>query len=455
MNFVRRIGKRGTVVAASAALLIIGIGVWFFCFRADRTPQFRSVPIKRGDLVATISATGTVEPIASVDVGTQVAGVIIAFGKDKNGNTVNWGSVVDAGTVLAKIDDSLYAAAVRTATAQVEAAEANVLQMKAKLLQATQDWDRARRLGPSDALSQSAYDQYHANYEVARANVASAIASVRQAKATLSTAQINLNYCTIKSPVKGVIIDRRVNIGQTVVSSLNAPSLFLIANDLKRIQVWVSVNEADVGYIFQDMPVTFTVDAFPGKTFHGKVGQVRLNATMTQNVVTYTIAVDTDNSDGKLLPYLTANAQFEIGRRKDALLVPNAALRWSPRPEQVAPDSRKHSREKTSRRDRGGDAAGTRATIWIDEGRFVRPVRVSVGLTDGAFTEVEGKDLKEGIYIVVGEGTRQKETASTTERNPFAPQVFRGQRSGQGRGQDQAPGTQDQAPPPGPPGNSK
>ena len=262
--------------------------------------------MRRGDLVATISATGTIEPDAAVDIGAQVAGVVISFGKDKRGKEINWGSEIEAGMVLAKIDDSLYVAAKKTAEAQVAqaeanvpAAEANVLQQKANLLLATQNWERAQKIGPSDALAQSAYDQYRATFEVTKATLASALAAVDQAKAALAaaranltTATINLNYCTIKSPVRGVIIDRRVNIGQTVVSSLSAPSLFLIASDLRHsIQVWVSVNEADVGNIHEGQPVTFTVDAFPGQLFHGKVGQVRLNATMTQNVVTYTIEV--------------------------------------------------------------------------------------------------------------------------------------------------------------------
>ena len=148
-------------------------------------------------------------------------------------------------------------------------------------------------------------------------------------------ARTNLGYTTIKSPVRGVIIDRRVNIGQTVVASLNAPSLFLIAKDLRRMQVWASVNEADIGHIRLDMPVRFTVDAYAGETFHGKVTQIRMNATMTQNVVTYTVVVTTDNSNGKLLPYLTANVQFEMDQRSDVLLVPNAALRWKPQASQM------------------------------------------------------------------------------------------------------------------------
>jgi HlyD family secretion protein len=459
VGFMRRTGA--IVVVVVAVLAALGVGAWFFRFRGDKAPVLRTVPVKRGDLVATISATGTVEPEAAVDVGTQVAGVIIAFGKDRRGKEINWGSEVEAGTVLARIDDSLYAAAVKTTEAQVkqgeanvQASEANVLQTKAKLLQATQDWGRARKLGPSDALAQSTYDQYQTNYEVARANLAAAEAAVEQTKAALAqakaglvTARINLDYCTIKSPVKGVVIDRRVNIGQTVVSSLSAPSLFLIANDLKRIQVLVSVNEADVGSISAGEPVTFTVDAFPGRVFHGRVGQVRLNATMTQNVVTYTIEVDTDNSDGTLLPYLTANAQFEIGRRKDVLLVPNAALRFSPKPERIAPDARHGSRG--GRRGGGIEPKGEGGTIWIEEGKFVRPLFVEAGLTDGAFTEVGGPRLAEGLPVVVGEGVQEAGNAPSADRNPFTPQApFHNNRQSQNgsnqNGSDQGGSNQEQ-----------
>ena len=334
---------------------------------------------------------------------------------------------------------------IQQAEANKISADANVLQMKAKLLQARQDWDRAQKLGPSDALAQSVYDQYKANYEVAKANLAAAEAAVEQAKAavaqakaSLTSAQINLSYCTIKSPVKGVIVDRRVNIGQTVVSSLSAPSLFLIAKDLKRIQVWVSVNEADIGNISKDQPVTFTVDALPNQVFQGQVGKIRLNATMTQNVVTYTVEVNTNNDDGKLLPYLTANAQFMIGRRQGVLLIPNAALRWSPRPKQIAPESRQtpHAHAGSPSRDSSGgsDTVATpqaRGTIWVEQGKFVRPVRVKIGLTDGTLTEVEGDDLTEGLRVVIGEATKETADGPSAERSPFTPQVGRGQRQGQ------------------------
>ncbi|MGO8990441.1 MAG: efflux RND transporter periplasmic adaptor subunit [bacterium] len=444
----------GIVILVVIGLAVIGsAGMWWLRSKRSNEPTFHTVPVKRGDLVAKISATGTLEPEAAVDIGAQVAGVIIAFGKDKGGKEIQWGSVVEKGMILAKIDDSLYAAAVETAKGQLEqaiankvSADANVLQMKAKLVDAEQDWGRAQKLGPSDALAQSAYDQYQANYEVAKANLAAAEAAVEQtkaavaqAKASLDTAQINLGYCTIKSPVNGVVVDRQVNIGQTVVSSLSTPNLFIIATNLKHIQAWVSVNEADIGSIFIGQAVTFAVDAHPGRVFQGQVGQVRLNATMLQNVVTYTVRVDTNNDDGKLLPYLTTNAQFTIGRRQGVLLVPNAALHWSPKPNQIASEAGQTARAPavSSIRDSGGGSGAVGApkvhgTIWVEQGEFVRPVHVSVGLTDGTSTEVEGKDLTEGMRVVVGEATREVAGGPGADRSPFTPQIGRGPRQGQG-----------------------
>jgi len=431
--------------AALTIGLLVGIvasaaGAWALVVRETKAPTFSVVAVTRGNIVSKITATGTLEPEAAVDIGAQVAGVIVAFGKDANGNPVSWGSAVEQGTVLARIDDSLYAAAVKTAVAQVAqgeanllAARANVLQQKANLLLASQNWDRAQKLGPSDALAKSAYDQYEASYEVAKANLAAAQAAVQQAQATadldkanLLTAQINLNYCTIRSPVKGVIVDRRVNIGQTVVSSLSAPSLFLIANDLAHIQAWVSVNEADVASITPGGPVTFTVDAIPGQVFQGRVGQVRLNATMTQNVVTYTVEVDVDNVASKLLPYLTVNAQFETGRHANVLLVPSVALQWTPSEGEVAPDSRRRAGEQISRSERSAPE-GNHGILWKAEGAFVRPMPVTTGLSDGALVEVTGAGLSEGMPVVVGDrGRRAAQEPPSGEQNPFAPQIPRG-----------------------------
>jgi HlyD family secretion protein len=348
--------------------------------------------------------------------------------------------------------------------AAVKSANATRDQMDAKLYQAGSDWQRAQKLKSGEALSESDYNNYQAAFKTANANLAVAVAAIAQAeagvlqaKATVDKAQRNLDFCTIKSPVKGVVIDRRVNIGQTVVASLNTPSLFLIAKDLTQVEVWVSVNEADIGKVHSGQPVTFSVDAFPGHAFHGEVGKVRLNATMTQNVVTYTVEVNTDNSDGKLLPYMTANVQFEITRRKDVLLVPNGALRWYPQPEMVAPEvraavadkSKKLSHAETddgatdtrrnAKRARAGAASKptTRpvnnephghGTLWVYDGKYVRPVKVRTGVTDGINTEIALTDvaLNVGTQLVTGEQKTQSGDSGTT--NPFAPQQMFGRR---------------------------
>src|SRR5579859_2532783 len=294
---------KAPVIAMVVLALVGGAGAWWWRLRSGPRVLFRSAAVKRGDLVATINATGTIEPVEVVDVGAQVAGQIISFGKDKTGNAIDYGSTVEEGTILAQIDDSVYAAGVSLARAQLEqdkageaSGAAGLEQMKAKLVQAEADWKRTEELVSSKLLPLSTYDSSKASYEVAKANVTVAEAALAQAKATtvqaeamLNIAQRNLDFCTIKSPVEGVIIDRRVNIGQTVVSSLNTPSLFLIAKDLTKMQIWVAVNEADVGRIVPGTPVTFKCDAFPGRQFQASVARVRLNATMTQNVVMYTV----------------------------------------------------------------------------------------------------------------------------------------------------------------------
>ena len=444
---LKRLDKRLqliVLVGLIAVLLLLG-----YLLRGDRrSTGFSTVQVKRGDLVATISATGTVEPEQVVDVGAQVVGIILAFGRDEHDNPVDYGSVVSQGTVLARIDDTLYVATVEIDKAQLQQAranlinaKANVLQMKAKLWEAEVDWHRAQKLGPSQALAPTTYDQYKANYEVAKANVAvaeaavsQAAAAVSQAAATLKKDEETLAYCTVKSPVAGVIVDRRVNIGQTIVSSTTTPSLFLIAVNLKRIQVWASVNEADIGNIHPDQQVTFTVDAFGDQVFHGVVGKIRLNATMSQNVVTYTVEVNCDNSDGKLLPYLTTNLQFEVGRRLNVLLVPNAALRWAPRGSRRAyasaevPEAGAAGSGKEEGRARGSGASQSRGTVWVPRGDSVRPIHVHLGLTDGVWTEVSGKGLTKGLPVVSAEGKREPEGSQSAGASPFIPQFghFRG-----------------------------
>jgi HlyD family secretion protein len=433
------------VIGIVVLVLVCGAGIWWWRVRSGSRITLRTAAVKRGDVVATINATGTVEPVEVVDVGAQVAGLITAFGEDKNGKTIDYGSVVEEGTILAKIDESVYAADLAVARAQLEqdranetSGTANIEQAKAKLVQAEADWKRTQELVHNQLVPLSTYDSYKANYEVARANVAVAEAALAQAKATtvqaeatLDKAQRNLDFCTIRSPVKGVIIDRRVNIGQTVVSSLNAPSLFLIAKDLTKMQIWVAVNEADVGRIISRAPVTFTCDAFPGREFSGSVGKIRLNATMTQNVVMYTVEVNTDNADNTLLPYLTANVHFVVRKESNTLLVPNAALRWSPSLlAEISPDARPSRAPDPDPRDATGtsgpdskpakDSKERVGTIWVRDGEFVRPVAVKVGTSDGINTGITCESVHEGQEVVIGETA---EAAQGGTRNPFVPQL--------------------------------
>jgi len=425
-------------------LILLGLGAtaggWYWQTNHKPPISFRTAKIKRGNLLSTITATGTLEPEEVVDVGAQVEGLIQSFGTDANGHEVDYRSPVRANMVLAQIDDAVYKADVSTAQAQLEQANVAVLkgkadlaQSNAKLAQAEEAWNRAKLLGPSDALSKNDFDLTKANFETAKANVLVAQTEIDQAKASISQSQAalnkakrNLDFCTIRSPVDGEIIDRRVNIGQTVVSSLNAPSLFLIAKDLKRIQIWASVNEADVGKIVPGTPVTFECAAFQGREFVGSVGKVRLNATMTQSVVMYTVEVNVDNSDGALLPYLTATAHFLVQKDTGVLTVPNSALRWSPSAlEEVAPDARswrpseKAVFEPTSKPSNQKPKTSPRVgVLWLADGQFVRPMEVNLGASDGSNTTVSAADLTEGKEVVLGEVV---ESSEEPNQNPFMP----------------------------------
>jgi HlyD family secretion protein len=387
----------------------------------------RTATVTRGDLVATVNATGTVEPEEVVDVGAQVVGRVTSFGADphSNGKSIDYGSVVEEGTLLAQIDDAMYVAQVEQARGGCQCADAELAQAKAKLALAKAECQRAQDQIKSKSISAFDLDVAKRTYEVAQAAIAVAEATSARSKAALKQAEISLSCTRIRSPIKGVIIDRRVNVGQTVVAGLNAPSLFLIAKDLKKLQVWVSVNEADVGKIREKQAVRFTVDAYPGKFFEGKVGQIRLNAALTQNVVTYTVVVATDNASEKLLPYLTANVQFEVGRRNNVLLVPNAALRWRPQPQWIAADVREktplESQKPGGREARPGEKTRPRQEphrVWVQDGRFVRPIAVEIGLTDGTMTEIVVGDVSEGVKIIVGGGLTMTDVGRSVTAGP-------------------------------------
>jgi len=390
--------------------------------------EFQTEAVTRADIRRSISATGTVEPEELVNVGAQVNGKIMEFGRDADGKTVDYGSKVKKGMVLAQIDDVTYKADLQEAEASRQQAEASIMSAEAAIkeaeaneLLAKNNWERAQTLYKQKSMTRSDYDSYQAGYFAAVAQTAKSKASLAQAKASLSIAEAalvksrrNLEYCVITSPVDGVVIDRRVSVGQTVVSNQTASSIFLVAKDFDRMQVWVSLNEADIGSVKPGMPVRFSCDAFPNAEFTGSVARIRLNATLSSNVVTYIVEVNADNKDGKLVPYLTANVKFIRAERLNALAVPASAVRYQP-PAEV----------------RGAPAPETghrEAVLWREgAGGKLMPVKVKLGLSNGLLQEIVSDEIKEGDKIVTGMETVSASAASAKGgndvKNPFMPNM--------------------------------
>jgi HlyD family secretion protein len=441
-------------------LLVAGAGgYWYWIVQPGNRTQFRTAPVERRFFQAFISASGPLEPVDSIDVGAQVAGRIERFGLDPryqsliHGDvlqslfsppgallagcvpvrTIDYGSPVEKGTILAQIDDELYRNDVDLAISDVDKAMAEFQELVNKQVQLEQDWQRAKELNLRKAISPAEYDAARSAFITNQDRINVSRAVLKRAEVLLAKAEINLGYTTIRSPVKGIIVDRRVNVGQTVVASLTAPSLFLISTDLRRLQIWASVNEADIGQIQPGQKVLFTVDAFPRDEFEGYVAedQPRLNASMTQNVVTYTVVANVENPDLKLRPYMTANVRFVLDERSDALVIANAALRWQPTLNQVVPDFREEFQKKSKTRPSLQDAAESQErTVWVEDGNFVRPIRLKIGLSDATNSEVRevlSGDLDEGDLIITGEESRHE----TNGNNPFTPSIFGGGQTSQ------------------------
>jgi HlyD family secretion protein len=399
------------------------LGVWYWNDARSQQITYRTIALRRGDLRSTINATGTIEPEEVVEVGAQVAGQIRSFGTDPRDpkKPVSYGTRVEPGTMLAQLDDSLFKARVEQARGHLARAEADVERAMVKLGQAERERDRIQKLRDRKAamVAVQDYDTAVTNFESARVTLDVNRAALAISRADLAEAEVNLNYTTIRSPFKGIILDRRANLGHTVAAGPGIPSLFLIARDLGRLEIWSSVNEADIGSIHQGQSVHFTVSSLPRDSFEGKVSQIRLNASMSQSVVTYTVVVSADNASGKLLPYLTARLTFDVEVRRDVLLVPNAALRWQPRVQNVIPEAREPYALSLRRRapDRAEPESGasheSRGFVWLRQGDLVRPVEVRIGLSNGVFTEVQAEGLGEGTQVVIG-ANRVEDTDATS-----------------------------------------
>ncbi len=414
----------------------LAVAALFVVLGLNHTPQAQhfTAKVERGDIHDVVEATGTINAVITVQVGSQVSGTISKLFVDFN-------SRVHKGDLVALIDPALFKGAVLQASADLEnakanlvAARANLEKAKAAFVQAKADYDRTVGLTKSGITSQQQLDLAKANYDSAnaavggaQANVTQADAQVSQKEAALAVAQTNLNYTVIRSPIDGTVVARNVDVGQTVAASLQAPTIFTIAQDLTKMQVYAKTDESDVGNIKLGKEVTFKVDAFPKDTFHGVVSQVRMNATTVQNVVTYDTIIDFANPELKLFPGMTAYVTIPVATVRSVLKLPNTALRYKPpmAPEEILAMYKQYGIESNERKRASDDAAAgdgeskggggmqnlpraprsDSAVVWkLHTDNTMEPVKVSLGITDHSYTEVTAVakgELKEGDELII------------------------------------------------------
>ncbi len=456
--------NRRVIVWVASLVLVVAAGFGAWRYRELHQPPpvtYQTTPLARRHIVGRVTATGTLLATVTVTVGTQVSGRIAKLRADYN-------SPVKKGQLIAKIDPLLFQAAVEQARANFESAEANLKAAKAQADLAAKQFAREQALLKDNLAAQQDVDNAQSQMAVTAAQVDVAAASVAQNEAQLHQAQTNLSYTDIISPIDGTVISRSVDVGQTVAASLQAPILFTIAEDLTKMQVNTNVSEGDVGRLEEGMPAYFTVDAYPGERFKGKISQIRNSATTVSNVVTYDAVIDVNNSDLRLRPGMTANATITYADKKDVLAVPNAALRFKPPPEANIP--KPEGSAATAHRPRdgagagagggpggegrgGGKGANDAKVIWTLNDSAPVQVSIKTGLSDGAYTEiVTGPDpvdpasaadpaapspspsaaapsaapspVKEGDIVIVDATVAGKETTTaapttTARRSPF------------------------------------
>jgi HlyD family secretion protein len=413
--------SRKRIAIAAAVLLAAGGGAYGYrIWVANDATVYLTAKVERGDLLVTVTSTGTVQPVTQVEVGTQVSGTVQRLDADFN-------SRVKAGEIVAQIDPASFKASVDQDRANLLRAQADVERVKASLVQAGKDLARSKELARRDLISVADLDVAIAAYDSLVAQLKVAEATVIQSKATLRISEVSLGYTRIVSPIDGLVISRNVDVGQTVAASLQAPTIFIIADSLRKIQIQASVSEADIGKIVSGQDVSFTVDAWREKPFSGKVSQIRLSPTTVQNVVTYTVLIDADNPEEKLLPGMTASVAFQVARHTAVLKIPNAALRFIPPDEflvDTVPDNDK-DREPL----KGGGRARTAGTgrVWIRVGTGLKavPLMTVPGATDGSFTLLKSGEVQEGQEVVTGIVSSDSEPAIASL---FSPQPRSGGR---------------------------
>ena len=429
------------VVALTVTGIVLGLTV--FNSGDGSSEKYKKEAVDRGNIEALVVTTGTLNPVTIVDVGSQVSGEIEEIYVDFN-------SQVKAGQIIAQLEQSQFITRVNQDEANYQSSVASLEKAKVTYNNLQNKYDRALSLFEKDLMSFEDKETIETNYYGAKADIQSAEARLKQAKSQLETSKVNLTYTIIKSPIEGVVINRNVNVGQTVAASFQAPVLFQIANDLTKMQVECSVDEADIGKVNEGQTVRFTVDAFPDENFRGTVKQVRYSPEIVQNVVTYTTIVEVDNPELKLRPGMTATVSIVTGEARNALRISNAALRFTPNlSQEEMMDLMKRMREERGARregtnperkpDQKGDAqrqdtqrtgsgqrqSGMRgfgmsgrqmqdfARVWIeDENGQLKMLFIRKGVTDNSYTEIVSGDLEEGQLVLTGENTESSSRSS-------------------------------------------
>jgi len=382
-------------------IIVIGAAAFFLLKGGDKGPKYRTEQVARGKVRATVTATGTVNAVTTVLVGTQVSGTI------KN-LYVDYNSPVKKGQLLAQIDPATFEAQVQQARANLLLAKANEAKAAASLADAKRTRDRNKTLFNRNLIARSDLDTAETNAQVAVSQLSANSAQVAQTRAALSYAETNLRYAQIISPVDGTVISRNVDVGQTVAASFQTPTLFTIAQDLTRMQIDTNVDEADIGKVQLNQPVEFTVDAYPDFVFRGKVAEVRIAPVTVQNVVTYDVVVRVDNPDMRLKPGMTANVSIILADKGDVLRVPNAALRFR------LAEAGNNSKASLPREKGKG--------LWVLVDNKPERVAVNTGISDGTYTEILSGNLREGDPVII-EALREKKK-STASQAPRGPRMF-------------------------------
>jgi HlyD family secretion protein len=365
------------VVAATA-----GVGA-HYSLRTTTGPVLTIETVTRGDIVSVVSATGTLQPVISVQVGSQVSGIIESLKADFN-------QIVRKGQVLATLDQSLYASTLEQARGALASAQADAEGLRVAQAAADVTLGRTRTLASQQLVPASDLETAESAARSAAAEVAGADAKVRQAQSNVRTAEVNLAQTVIVSPIDGVVTDRSVDVGQTVSASMSAPTLFVLAADLSKMQLNASVDESDVGQVRAGQPVTFRVDAYPSETFVGTVSEVRLDPTVVSDVVTYAAMIDAPNAALKLKPGMTAVASIEVARHDDVLSVPSAALRFKPDTAVLARYGVKGTEPPSAKA----------TTVWISNGTSISPIAIKTGDHDASRTEIVGSPFPENTTVV-------------------------------------------------------